>query len=75
VTDRRRVAWVIERCPKSKPAQKRIWSLALHIAYATRKEAMANIKGWIDPQYDKSLYRATMYVPAKASVEAVKGKK
>ena len=73
MTDRRRSAWLIERSEKAQPEHRRSWHVMLDEGgFETRKLA----KRWASfYSGEKFFYRTVMYVPAKESVEAVKGKK
>ena len=66
--DRRRIVWIIESCPKNKPALKRIWTADCHVCFDTRKKAKEWIHAWIELPHDVPLdriFRASMYGPVK----------
>lgn len=61
--DRRRIAWLIEKCLRSKPAQRRIWSVVGGMAYHTRKECFEMAVYLTTISEGRYLFRCAMYWP------------
>lgn len=68
--DRRRLVWVLESCPRSKPPLKRIWKAEKGVCFSTRAQANKWIREWLydgkSPAPDLLyLYRASCYGPVQ----------
>lgn len=70
--DRRRIAWLIERCLRSKPAQRRVWSVVSGYSYHTRKEGLGTAQH-LTTSSERYLFRCAMYWPVvrKEKAQAV----